>query len=61
MKKTYSKPNTISIYVDMTAPLAQSIKVEATKPSVSAEDAAGKEMNVYPGKLWEADEYDEEE
>ncbi|MBQ8701604.1 MAG: hypothetical protein IJ549_02445 [Prevotella sp.] len=61
MKKQYINPSTTTIYMEVSAPLAESIQVNTGGSSVPAEDAAGKNMNVYPGKLWETDEYDEEE
>ena len=60
--KTYIKPNTEIHTVELEQMIAESISVSINKEggSVDAEDAAGKDFNVYPEKLWEGSDEEEE-
>ena len=58
--KTYIKPNTEIHTVELEQMIALSVKLEAEKAAVSADDAAGKDFNVYPEKLWEGSDDEEE-
>lgn len=57
--KTYIKPNTEIHTVELEQMIAQSININSTE-SVNAEDACGKDFNVYPEKLWEGSDEEEE-
>ena len=59
--KTYIKPNTEIHTVELEQMIAQSIKINSNSTeSVNAEDACGKNINVYPEKLWEGSDDEEE-
>ena len=60
--KTYIKPNTEIHTVELEQMIAQSLSVSINKSgsSVDAGDAAGKDFNVYPEKLWEGSDDEEE-
>lgn len=58
--KTYIKPNTEIHTVELEQMIALSVKLESSKSSVDAVDAAGKDFNVYPEKLWEGSDDEEE-
>ncbi len=58
--KTYIKPNTEIHTVELEQMIALSVKLESEKAAVSADDAAGKDFNVYPEKLWEGSDDEEE-
>jgi hypothetical protein len=60
--KTYIKPNTEIHTVELEQMIAESLSVSINKSgsSVNAEDAAGKDFNVYPEKLWEGSDEEEE-
>ena len=60
--KTYIKPNTESHALELQQMIADSLSVSinTTGGSVDAVDAAGKDFNVYPEKLWEGSDEEEE-
>ncbi len=58
--KTYIKPNTEIHALELQQMIALSVKLESSKSSVSADEAAGKDFNVYPEKLWEGSDDEEE-
>ncbi len=58
--KTYIKPNTEIHTVELEQMIALSVNIESSKPSVNADEAAGKDFNVYPEKLWEGSDEEEE-
>lgn len=58
--KTYIKPNTEIHTVELEQMIALSVKLESSKESVNADEAAGKDFNVYPEKLWEGGDEEEE-
>lgn len=59
--KTYIKPNTEIHTVELEQMIAQSFSVSInTTESVNADEAAGKDFNVYPEKLWEGSDDEEE-
>ena len=58
--KTYIKPNTEIHTVELEQMIALSVKLESSKESVDAGQAAGKDFNVYPEKLWEGSDDEEE-
>jgi hypothetical protein len=60
--KTYIKPNTEIHTVELEQMIAESLSVSINKTgdAVSAGDAAGKDFNVYPEKLWEGSDEEEE-
>lgn len=60
--KTYIKPNTEIHALELQQMIAQSIKINSNSTeSIDAVDAAGKDFNVYPEKLWEGSDEEEEE
>lgn len=59
--KTYIKPNTEVHALELQQMIAESLSVSInTTESVEAEYAAGKDFNVYPEKLWEGSDEEEE-
>ena len=59
--KTYIKPNTEIHTVELEQMIAQSLSISINSTeSVNADDAAGKDFNVYPEKLWEGSDDEEE-
>lgn len=58
--KTYIKPNTEINTVELEQMIAQSVRINKAEGSVDAEYAAGKDFNVYPEKLWEGSDDEEE-
>ncbi len=60
--KTYIKPNTEIHALELQQMIADSLSVSINKEggSVDAGDAAGKDFNVYPEKLWEGSDEEEE-
>ena len=60
--KTYIKPNTEIHALELQQMIADSLSVSINKEggSVDAEYAAGKDFNVYPEKLWEGSDDEEE-
>lgn len=59
--KTYIKPNTEIHTVELEQLMTlSSVKIESEKESVDAGQAAGKDFNVYPEKLWEGSDEEEE-
>lgn len=59
--KTYIKPNTEIHTVELEQMIAQSIKINSNSTDkVDAVDACGKDFNVYPEKLWEGSDKEEE-
>ena len=58
--KTYIKPNTEIHTVELEQMIAQSVRINKAGDAVDAGDAAGKDFNVYPEKLWEGSDDEEE-
>ena len=60
--KTYIKPNTEVHALELQQMIAESLSVSinTTEGSVNANDACGKDFNVYPEKLWEGSDDEEE-
>ena len=60
--KTYIKPNTEVHALELQQMIADSLSVSinTTDGSVNANDACGKDFNVYPEKLWEGSDDEEE-
>lgn len=60
--KTYIKPNTEIHALELQQMIAESLSVSINKTggSVNADEAAGKDFNVYPEKLWEGSDDEEE-
>ena len=59
--KTYIKPNTEVHALELLQMIAESLSVSInTTESVDAGQAAGKDFNVYPEKLWEGSDDEEE-
>jgi len=59
--KTYIKPNTEIHTVELEQMIAESISVSINSTDeVDAGYAAGKDFNVYPEKLWEGSDEEEE-
>jgi len=60
--KTYIKPNTEIHTVELEQMIAESLSVSINKTggSVKADEACGKDFNVYPEKLWEGSDDEEE-
>lgn len=59
--KTYIKPNTEIHTVELEQLMTlSSVKIESEKEAVDAGKAAGKDFNVYPEKLWEGSDDEEE-
>jgi|GEM_PF-1660527 len=60
--KTYIKPNTEVHALELQQMIADSLSVSfnTTEGPVKAGDACGKDFNVYPEKLWEGSDEEEE-
>lgn len=60
--KTYIKPNTEIHALELQQMIADSLSVSINKTgdAVNADEAAGKDFNVYPEKLWEGSDEEEE-
>lgn len=60
--KTYIKPNTEVHALELQQMIAESfsLSIQSEKPDVDAGDAFGKDFNVYPEKLWEGGDEEEE-
>ncbi len=59
--KTYIKPNTEIHTVELEQMIAESLSISINSTDeVDAGQAAGKDFNVYPEKLWEGSDEEEE-
>lgn len=58
--KTYIKPNTEVHALELQQMIAESVSINKKGGSVNADDACGKDFNVYPEKLWEGSDDEEE-
>lgn len=59
--KTYIKPNTEIHTVELEQMIAESFSISINSTdTVEGEQAAGKDINVYPEKLWEGSDEEEE-
>lgn len=59
--KTYIKPNTEIHALELQQMIADSLSISINSTDeVDAKDAAGKDFNVYPEKLWEGSDEEEE-